>query len=161
MHYEDKVLNPLDFIKIIGQPKGMTMKICFTDNPLRQDDECVINGLWDHNNEIDQVNLIPISLTVRNDNNEIQGGLIARTWWKGLDIQYLWLQEGIRGQGYGKRMMLMAEEIAKERNCRMAYVDTLSLQSKGFYENLGYAVYGSMEGFADRHTRFYLNKYFS
>ena len=56
--------------------------------------------------------------------------------------------------------MIKAEEVARNRGCRMSYVDTFDFQAKGFYEKLGYNVYGSMEGYLGKYTRFYLQKMF-
>lgn len=137
------------------------MKIIVTDNPSLQDEEFVIDNLWKHNSQFDEVDITPLFLTLRNEQNHILGGLVARTWWQGLEVQYLWVGEDARGQGKGRELMLKAEEVARDRGCRMAYVDTFNFQAKGFYEKLGYSVYGNMEGYLGKHTRFYLQKIFS
>ncbi|HBV38427.1 MAG TPA: N-acetyltransferase [Erwinia sp.] len=137
------------------------MKIIVTDNPALQDEEFVIDNLWKHNSQFDEVDITPLFLTLRNEQNHILGGLVARTWWQGLEVQYLWVGEDARGQGKGRELMLKAEEVARDRGCRMAYVDTFDFQAKGFYEKLGYSVYGNMEGYLGKHTRFYLQKIFA
>ncbi|PKH21721.1 GNAT family N-acetyltransferase [Enterobacterales bacterium CwR94] len=136
------------------------MKIVVTDTPVEADVEFVVQGLWKHNSQFDAVDITPLFLTIRDDDNHILGGLVARTWWKGLEVQYLWIGEQARGTGKGREMMLKAEEVARERGCSMAYVDTFNFQARGFYEKLGYAVYGSMDGYLDKYTRYYLKKSF-
>lgn len=136
------------------------MEIVVTDNPSLQDEEFVIGNLWKHNSQFDEVDITPLFLTLRNEQNQILGGLVARTWWQGLEVQYLWVGEAARGQGKGRELMLKAEEVAKTRGCRMAYVDTFNFQARGFYEKLGYSVYGSMDGYLGKYTRFYLQKTF-
>jgi hypothetical protein len=41
-------------------------------------------------------------------------------------------------------MLLQAEQEAKARGCRGAWLDTYSFQARGFYERLGYAVFGAL-----------------
>ena len=136
------------------------MKIVVTDTPAEQDEQFVIDSLWQHNSKFDDVDITPLFLTLRDDDNQILGGLVARTWWQGLEIQYLWIGEQERGKGRGNELMLKAEEVAKARGCQMAYVDTFNFQAKGFYEKLGYQAYGSMDGYLGKHTRYYLKKAF-
>ena len=54
--------------------------------------------------------------------------------------------------------MQNAEQEAKKRGCHMAYVDTFDFQARGFYEKLGYSVYGELGDYAHQHTRHYLAK---
>lgn len=136
------------------------MKIVVTDTPCQSDEEFVIDSLWQHNSNYDEVDITPLFVTLRDENNKILGGVVARTWWQGLEIQYLWVSDRERGKGSGKTLMLKAEEVARQRGCQMAYVDTFDFQARGFYEKLGYQVYGSMDGYLGKYTRFYLKKAF-
>lgn len=134
------------------------MDIHVTDTPNPKDEEYVIDNLWAHNDQYDAVDIRPLFLTITDDANQIVGGLVARTWWGGLEVQYLWVSEQYRAQGYGFKLMKKAEEEAVNRGCHMAYVDTFSFQAKGFYEKLGYEAYGDLGGYAHKHTRYYLAK---
>jgi len=134
------------------------MKINVTDTPNPQDEEFVIDSLWAHNHQYDAVDIHPLFLTVTDDRGQIVAGLVARTWWGGLEVQYLWVGDEYRKKGYGRDLMLRAEQEAVKRGCHMAYVDTFSFQAQGFYEKLGYQSYGKLAGYAHRHTRIYLAK---
>jgi hypothetical protein len=79
------------------------MKIVVTDNPSLPDEEFVIDNLWKHNSQFNEVDISPLFLTLRDEQNQILGGLVARTWWQGLEVQYLWVGEAARGQGKGGR----------------------------------------------------------
>ncbi|MDC9591534.1 GNAT family N-acetyltransferase [Xenorhabdus sp. XENO-10] len=136
------------------------MKIHITDTPNSLDEEYVIQNLWVHNQQYSDVDIRPIFLTITDDKNQIIAGLIAKTWWGGLEIQYLWVNEKHRTKGFGRQLMLQAEEEALKRHCHMAYVDTFNFQARGFYEKLGYKVYGKLVGYAHKYTRFYLAKKF-
>lgn len=134
------------------------MKINITDTPDPLDEEYVIDSLWAHNHKYDAVDIHPLFLTITDDNGKIVAGLVARTWWGGLEVQYLWVSEEYRKKGYGRDLMLQAEQEALKRGCHMAYVDTFSFQAQEFYEKLGYQPYGNLGGYAHRHTRIYLAK---
>ncbi|NIH11546.1 MAG: GNAT family N-acetyltransferase [Serratia symbiotica] len=134
------------------------MNINVTDQPNPNDKEFIIDSLWAHNDKTQPVDIHPLFLTLTDDDNQIVAGLVARTWWGGLEVQYLWVGDQYRQSGYGRQLMLQAEEEARKRGCHMACVDTFDFQAKGFYEKLGYRVFGDFPGYAHRHTRHYLAK---
>lgn len=43
------------------------------------------------------------------------------------------------------------------RDCHSAWVDTFSFQARGFYEKLGYTVFGQLD-YPPEHRRFFLEK---
>lgn len=134
------------------------MKITLTDNPISAEEDFVVNSLWAHNAKTTPVDIQPLFLTARDDQNQILAGLVARTWWGALEIQYLWVSDACRGKGTGRELIQSAEQEAKKRGCHMAYVDTFDFQAKGFYEKLGYKAYGKLGDYAHQHTRHYLSK---
>ncbi|ATA26481.1 GNAT family N-acetyltransferase [Brenneria goodwinii] len=134
------------------------MNLNITDTPNKNEEELVIQSLWKHNEQYDAVDIHPLFLNFKDETNHIIAGLIARTWWGGLEIQYLWVSEAHRKIGLGSQLMKKAEEEALKRDCHFAYVDTFSFQARGFYEKLGYREYGNLPGYAHRHTRHYLSK---
>ncbi len=89
------------------------MNINITDQPNPKDEEFVIDSLWAHNAKIEPVDIHPLFLTVTDDEGKIVAGLVARTWWGGLEVQYLWVSDQYRKSGYGRQLMVQAEEEAK------------------------------------------------
>ena len=87
----------------------------------------------------------PLAVLVRDDGGTIRAGLTGFTWGGVLKIEYLWVHEQLRGQGYGSRLMLAAEQEALRRDCRQAVVDTHSFQAPDFYPKLGYVQCGLVE----------------
>jgi ribosomal protein S18 acetylase RimI-like enzyme len=90
----------------------------------------------------------------------LRGGLVASTYWGWLEIDDLWLDEGLRGRGYGRRLMAMAEEEARRRGCRRAGVRTFQFQARGFYERLGYRVVGVLEDYPPGSALFWMRRDF-
>lgn len=89
---------------------------------------------------------------------ELVGGLIGETHWDWLYINLLFIREDLRGLGYGQRLMELAEAEARNRGAKHAYLDTFSFQAPGFYEKLGYEVFGKLRDFPPGHQRYYLRK---
>ena len=86
------------------------------------------------------------------------GGLWGRTSWDWLLIELLYVSPELRGAGWGRRMVKAAEEEAARRHCRAAWVDSYSFQAPGFYEHLGYSVFGKLDDYPAGHQRFFLSK---
>lgn len=136
------------------------MELILSDITDESEEKQIIDDLWGHNHQFSPVNIHPLKIAVKDLSGKIKGGIIARTWWGGLDIQYLWVADEYRGRGNGRKLMMMAENEAVNRGCHFAYVDTLSFQASNFYEKLGYLEYGSLNGFAHKFSRHYLFKKF-
>ena len=88
----------------------------------------------------------------------IVGGLIGATYWEWLYIDLLWVKQELRGRGYGHRLLTLAEDEARQRGARNAYLDTFSFQAPDFYERHGYRVFGKLRDFPPGHQRYFLTK---
>lgn len=86
-----------------------------------------------------------LSVYVQDDQGQIKGGLIAATYWGWLDIQMLYLDESLRGQGYGKQLLATAEAQARERECKFAFADCADFQNLAFLESQGYETFTQLE----------------
>ena len=54
--------------------------------------------------------------------------------------------------------MAAIEEYAWAHDCLGVYLDTFEYQARPFYEKLGYAVYGTLEGYPPGYRQYYLRK---
>jgi GNAT superfamily N-acetyltransferase len=88
----------------------------------------------------------------------IAGGVIGETHWDWFFINLMWITEELRGCGYGHQLLLAAEQEARQRGARNAYLDTFSFQAPDFYKKHGYQVFGVLQGFPPGHQRIYLTK---
>ncbi|MBE2223874.1 MAG: GNAT family N-acetyltransferase [Anaerolineae bacterium] len=100
----------------------------------------------------------PFNLFIRNQNGDIIGGLLGYTYWGFLAIDTFWLDESLRGQGLGEKMLAMAEQEAVQRGCTTVHLDTFEFQAPRFYEKYGYKQWGELDGFAGRFKRIYYQK---
>jgi ribosomal protein S18 acetylase RimI-like enzyme len=78
-----------------------------------------------------------------------------------LHVDLLFLPESLRRIGIGRQLMSDAEGEAIRRGCRGAWLDTYSFQARGFYERLGYTVFGTIEDYPPGYSRFFLKKTFA
>ena len=92
------------------------------------------------------------------ESDEIVGGLYGMTWSSHLWVELLFVPESMRGIGIGRKLMAQAEAEAVRRGCRTVVLDTFSFQAPGFYERLGYSVFGTLHDCPPGHSRFYLTK---
>jgi GNAT superfamily N-acetyltransferase len=90
--------------------------------------------------------------------HEIVGGVIGATFWDWLYINLMWVREDLRGRGYGQRLLAMAEDEARKRGAKNAYLDTFSFQAPEFYKRYGYRVFGELQDFPAGQQRYFLQK---
>jgi len=69
----------------------LKININVTDQPNPNDEELVIDSLWAHKDKTRPVDIHPLFLPLTNDDNQIVAGLVARTRWGGLEVQFLWV----------------------------------------------------------------------
>jgi GNAT superfamily N-acetyltransferase len=98
-----------------------------------------------------------LNLIVRRQDTII-AGLLGDTAWDWLYISYFWVHEHERSLGLGTRVLAAAEEMAMQRGCRRANLETHDFQSLGFYLKRGYIIFGQLENFPEGHTKYYLWK---
>jgi len=100
-----------------------------------------------------------LSIFVRDDAGEIVAGLHGWTWCGACRVQYLWVRQDLRRQGYGQRLLAAAEQEARARGCDHLLLDTFSFQAPLFYKKLGYEVVAVVDGFPRRpHSEYHLKK---
>jgi GNAT superfamily N-acetyltransferase len=58
----------------------------------------------------------------------------------------VWIREDARGDGWGRRLLAAAEQVARERGCRQVVVSSFTFQAPAFYERCGYVETGRVEG---------------
>ncbi len=100
----------------------------------------------------------PVNLFLRDQGDEVRGGLLGFVWGGVLYVRILWVAQALRGRGYGRRLLEAAEQRAVERGCRHVFLDTFSFQAPGFYEKQGYEIYARAEDWPVGHAHYFLRK---
>ncbi|WP_419960168.1 GNAT family N-acetyltransferase [Psychrobacillus sp. BM2] len=100
-----------------------------------------------------------ISFILRNEDEIILGGITGTIFWYHLHIDFLWVDESLRGNGYGKQLLDNIELLARENNCNLIQLDTFSFQAPNFYQKYGYDVVGVIEDHPNKNNQqYYLTK---
>jgi GNAT superfamily N-acetyltransferase len=100
----------------------------------------------------------PLCIVLRDESGQTLGGLIGDTYYGWLSVSLMFVKDELRGQGFGEKLLAHAEEEARSRGVQAVYLDTFSFQAPGFYEKLGYHVFGELVDFPPGHIRHYLTK---
>lgn len=108
----------------------------------------------DIQNEINK----PIEIIIRDDQNEIIGGLYGRSIWGTLEINKCVVIPQNRNEGIGRKLIIEAENEAKNRNCRFVSLNTFSFQAPEFYEKLGFEKIGTETDFPKGFEKYYYRK---
>ncbi|WP_079912429.1 N-acetyltransferase [Paenibacillus sp. 32352] len=98
-----------------------------------------------------------VNLFLKDGEDHILGGLVGEVCWNWLEVHYVFVEEAYRRSGYGKQLLDQAERMAQEKQCDFIKLDTLSFQALGFYQKLGFDIYGTIPN-AGGHTHYYLKK---
>jgi ribosomal protein S18 acetylase RimI-like enzyme len=144
--------------KLRGQRKVQQYSITVEEKP--SDDDCRFLGksLYEFNVSQTGLEVRRIAVFLRDGEGDIIGGTLGSTPLGRLHIDILWVRDDVRGQGYGSRLLLAAEQEAIKRECRCAQLETLSFQAPGFYQKLGYKVFAQFDGVADKYTWYFMMK---
>jgi GNAT superfamily N-acetyltransferase len=100
----------------------------------------------------------PVHFFVKSSRGETRGGVLGGIWGGWLHISFLWVDDLVRGQDWGTRLMDHAEAYAREHGCHAVSLDTHSFQARPFYEARGYEVFGTLDDFPKGHKKFFLRK---
>jgi GNAT superfamily N-acetyltransferase len=142
----------------------MPTKLTLTDTPAPQLRQAIVGPLIAFNNrrasQPEDYRPLVIALSDA-DTGDVVGGLWGGTNFAHLHVDLLFVPEGLRGGGLGTTMLREAEAEALARGCRGAWLDTYSFQARGFYERLGYTVFGVIDDYPPGQQRIFLRKSFA
>jgi len=128
------------------------------DRTVGKTKKAVLDGLIGYNTEkMGKQKYKRLAISLRED-DAIVGGIVGEIWTAVLFIQYLWLEQGLRGGGLGTKLIEAIEEEARHFGATRSYLDTMSFQAPGFYRACGYREFGSIEGYPGGVTRHWFTK---
>lgn len=117
------------------------------------------DGLYEFNSSttgIDDGTLLNAS--IETDAGEIVAGISGHTWGECCEITRLWVDESLRGQGVGTKLMRAAEEEARHRGCTQIVLSTHSFQAPVFYEALGFERIATMPNYPKGYEQYWYRK---
>ncbi|MGX8009395.1 GNAT family N-acetyltransferase [Mesorhizobium sp. ORM8.1] len=99
-----------------------------------------------------------LAVFMRDEGGAIVAGISGYTAWGWLYVQWLWVDETLRGQRVAGGMLDAAEREALARGCHGAWIDTFNPIAARVYERQGYRPFGSLPDFPVGRSRIFLQK---
>jgi len=96
--------------------------------------------------------------SLRGQSGRLLGGLMGLTHGKWLYVEFVWVDESVRGRGYGRRLLVAAEREAIGRGCGRANLDTATSPADGFFRRCGYSVCGELRDYLPGQHRYWMYK---
>lgn len=134
----------------------MTYTIEYDHERKAEDIKILNDGLAEHAKKL--MDFSPteyFTFFVRDENQKIKGGCDGSVLYGSIHIRVLWIDESLRNNGYGKKLMLTVEEFAHQKQCTFITLQTMNWGALDFYASLGYAVEFTRTGYCNN-TVFYL-----
>jgi GNAT superfamily N-acetyltransferase len=120
----------------------------------------VDDGIGDYNDAAEPrlADVRHLSCFARDASGHAIAGAVGRTWGENAELQQIWLPDSLRKHGLGSNLLSEFEAAARQRGCKLVYLETWSFQARGFYEKNGYRVVLEISGFADSLSKFTMTK---
>jgi N-acetylglutamate synthase-like GNAT family acetyltransferase len=96
------------------------------------------------------------TLFLQDNTASLKGGVSGAIYCDWLRIDGLWVDDVLRRRGIGTRLMTRAENHAIELRCHSAWLTTF--QARGFYEAVGYEVFGTLDNFPAAQQQHFMKK---
>ena len=95
------------------------------------------------------------------DDGQLIGGTVGfvRFAWYFLDLLYV--DAAYRNRGIGRQLLTAAEHFASDRQLVGVRLDTADFQARGFYEKMGYTLFGELADCPPGHTLYFFHKTFT
>jgi GNAT superfamily N-acetyltransferase len=138
----------------------MSTRIELTNQPTEEDYLAILTPLRAYNaSQAGDAGAEKFALLVRDEQtNEVLGGLYGKLLYRWMFIELLAVPEQDRGQGTGSRLMGMAEDLAREKNCVGIWLDTFDFQAPDFYRKHGFSEFGQLQDYPPGHQRLFFHK---
>lgn len=133
-------------------------KVVVDHNPSHSDNEVVKEGLISSYEAQFGERDKEFSVFLKNDLGNVFGGILAMFDSEALYIEALWIEEHLRKQGHGKKLLAAVEGEAIKKGCKFSLVDTWDFQAEEFYLKNGYKKIGELKNYWHGHSKLFLRK---
>lgn len=87
------------------------------------------------------------AIFLRDAQGRVRGGIHGILYTEVAMIQLLWVEAGLRGQGYGRALLRCAEAHAARHGATFVFAEIMGFQSPEFFVRCGYSSFGGVDGF--------------
>jgi GNAT superfamily N-acetyltransferase len=99
-----------------------------------------------------------LAIFVKDEAGVIVAGLCGSTWGGCLEIRQFWVEESLRKQRLGTRLLGAAEQEARQRGCRQILLMTFTFQAPAFYAKHGFEVIAVVDDHPRGHKNLLMRK---
>ncbi len=129
------------------------MIIEVTYHPSKQDLDSIYQALRKFNEPFfPDLEEKTLALFIRDQHNQIIGGIAAHLFYDTLHIHRIWVNEALRHKGIGTNLLKTAEKEAKKMQIKKVFLDTYNVQPQDFYQRNGYEEVGRYAGYPKEGT---------
>ncbi len=133
--------------------------IVVTDAPDRADVDVIGHGLAAFNDENTNIrDRRALAVLVKDAAGKTVGGISGRSSLGLLFLDLVYLPKSLRGGGLGSRLLAMAEEEGRRRDCRAAVLYTISFQAPELYKRHGWTLIGEIPCDPPGTSRIFMSK---
>jgi len=97
------------------------------------------------------------TVELRDAAGAIRGGAGARHNLGVIEVSVLWLDEDLRGTGWGRKVVDAVVDEGRRLGAAKIVLDTYDFQARSFYEALGFQVFGTLD-YPTGNSRYYLSR---
>lgn len=139
---------------------AMDSRVTIESPPLRDNHKILDDALVTDIAKTAPINYQPLAIFLRDENGVIKGGLSGGSFWDWYSLGFLWIDDSIKGQGWGKALLETLESELRRQECIGINCDTASFQSLPFYQSQGFQITGILDNRPPGHSSYYIEKQF-
>jgi ribosomal protein S18 acetylase RimI-like enzyme len=131
----------------------------YQEEPIQEDEQVLNDGISDEaalKKNMERIK--PFRVFIKDANGTVLGGASGTIFYGSLYVDMLWLKAELRHQGLGKKLMMEAEKIGRERKCTFATLNTMDWEALPFYQKLGYEIEFVRKGYSNESVMYMLRK---
>jgi len=137
----------------------LILKLTKPSKPSQPDFESLKRGL-DEFNEVftGEVYAETVASFVKDQNGGVLGGILGEINWDWMYIKGLWVDEKIRNDRWGSRLLQSLEQYAATKDVYGIRLETSTFQALDFYLKNNYSVFAELPNMPKGHTSYFLKK---
>lgn len=138
---------------------GEEYKIVFIEEPVESVLGIIGRGLRAYSKQqTDDDNCQRLCYAIYAPDDTIVGGALGELYWGWFHLESIWIQDDLRGRGYGSHLLKAIENEARQRGANHVFLNTFSFQAPKFYKQHGYQVFDQLRDFPPGNQRDFLTK---
>lgn len=131
------------------------------ESPDTNDRRAVNRGLRDYCERFVDCSSSPLAGFIRPQNvnmgdGDILGGIWGISYWDWYDMRLFWVDESLRGQVYGKKLLEMAIAECRRRGLTGIVCDVADFQSLVFMQSQGFEIFATLPDRPRQHTSYFM-----